>query len=193
MAGETYILRLIKEKMYKGEELTNPEVQYLLYTLDGKVKELEHSKPAPVLYVKKLSETAQLPTQGSTDAAGWDLYADIDDDGSEMVIHPGETVKISTGISIALPTGTFGAIYPRSGLATKQGLAPANKVGVVDSDYRGPVIVALHNHSSEIQTIKAGDRIAQLVVTPYLRITPIEVDELNTTDRGEGGFGSTGR
>ena len=192
MAGETYMLRLIKDKMYRGEELTPPEVQYLLYSLDNKVKELERAKPISVLYVKKLTETAQIPTQGTMDAAGWDLYADLEN-VNEIVIHPGSTEKISTGISIMLPEGTFGAIYPRSGLATKQGLAPANKVGVVDSDYRGPVIVALHNHGSEIQTIKAGDRIAQLVVTPYLRVTPIEVDELNTTERGEGGFGSTGK
>lgn len=128
MAGETYMLRLIKDKMYRGEELTPPEVQYLLYSLDNKVKELERSKPISILYVKKLTETAQIPTQGTMDAAGWDLYADLENaDG--IVIHPGETVKISTGISIMLPEGTFGAIYPRSGLATKQGLAPANKVG----------------------------------------------------------------
>lgn len=192
MRGETYILRMIKEKLYRGEELSPMEVQYILCSLDSGINELIKDKPNTILYVKKLTETSQIPTQGTTDAAGWDLYADLED-ANQIQIAPGETVKISTGISIALPEGTFGAIYPRSGLATKQGLALANKVGVVDSDYRGPVIVALHNHGNQAQIVKTGDRIAQLIVTPYLRVNLIETDELNTTDRGEGGFGSTGK
>ena len=139
------------------------------------------------LYCKKLNENATLPTRGSKEAAGWDLYA-----AEDATINPGETVKISTGIAIALPENTFGAIFARSGLATKQGLAPANKVGVVDSDYRGPVIVALYNHSKEERTVNAGDRIAQLVVLPYVPVDLTEVEELDDTERGDGGFGHTG-
>lgn len=140
----------------------------------------------------KLSPTAQAPTQGSAYAAGYDLHADLE--GKDMVaIHPGEVRKISTGIAIALPIGTFGAIYARSGLATKQGLAPANKVGVIDADYRGPVIVAIKNESDEIQCITDGERIAQLVVQPYVSVKFIETDSIGTTARGGGGFGSTGK
>jgi len=139
------------------------------------------------LYCKKLNENATLPTRGSKEAAGWDLYA-----AEDATINPGETVKISTGIAIALPENTFGAIFARSGLATKQGLAPANKVGVVDSDYRGPVIVALYNHSKEERTVNAGDRIAQLVVLPYVPVDLTEVEKLDDTERGDGGFGHTG-
>ena len=139
------------------------------------------------LYCKKLNENATLPTRGSKEAAGWDLYA-----AEDATINPGETVKISTGIAIALPENTFGAIFSRSGLATKQGLAPANKVGVVDSDYRGAVIVALYNHSKGERTVKAGDRIAQLVVLPYIPVDLTEVEELDDTERGDGGFGHTG-
>lgn len=137
--------------------------------------------------IKLLSKNATLPTRGSKEAAGWDLYA-----AEDATINPGETVKISTGIAIALPENTFGAIFARSGLATKQGLAPANKVGVVDSDYRGPVIVSLHNHSKEERTVNAGDRIAQLVVLPYVPVDLTEVEELDDTERGSAGFGSTG-
>ena len=136
---------------------------------------------------KKLSENAITPTRGSKEAAGWDLYA-----AEDATINPGETIKISTDIAIACPQNTFGAIFARSGLATKQGLAPANKVGVVDSDYRGPVIVALYNHSKEERTVKAGDRIAQLVILPYVPVELTEVEELDDTERGDGGFGHTG-
>jgi dUTP pyrophosphatase len=118
------------------------------------------------------------------------LCADLDQ--SHIAIPVGEVRKISTGIAIALPEGTFGAIYARSGLATKKGLAPANKVGVIDADYRGPVIVAIRNESDEIQYIEHGERIAQLVVQPYIAVDFNEVDNIGTTARGIGGFGSTG-
>lgn len=140
----------------------------------------------------KLSGTAQAPTHGSEWAAGYDLHADLEGIPS-IAIAPGEVRKISTGIAIALPEGTFGAVFARSGLATKQGLAPANKVGVIDSDYRGPVIVALRNESNEAQIINHGERIAQLVVVPYLSVAFNEVKSIGTTARGEGGFGSTGK
>lgn len=140
----------------------------------------------------KLNPNAQAPTRGSEQAAGWDLHADAE--ARDMItLLPGETKKISTGIAIALPQGTFGAVYARSGLATKRGLAPANKVGVIDADYRGPIIVALKNESNEIQYIEHGERIAQLVVQPYIAVDFIEAQEIGTTARGEGGFGSTGR
>lgn len=140
--------------------------------------------------IKKLSDTAIIPTRGSKYAAGYDLYADIKE---AIQINPGDTLKVSSGIAIAIPEGCFGGIYPRSGLATKQGLAPANKVGVIDSDYRGPIIVALYNHSNIPQIIHPGDRIAQLIIQPYWQFDWEEVDELNETERGEGGFGSTGK
>lgn len=139
----------------------------------------------------KLSSTAQAPVRGSEYAAGYDLHADLGD-SSMILIHPGCVKKISTGIAIALPDNTFGAIYARSGLATKKGLAPANKVGVIDSDYRGPVIVALRNESNEPQIIEHGERIAQIVVQPYVPVEYNEVESIGTTARGEGGFGSTG-
>ena len=138
---------------------------------------------------KKLNDLAKTPTKGSEYSAGWDLYAATDYD---IEIHPHQTVKIGTGIAIELPSMTFGAIYPRSGIATKQGLRPANCVGVVDSDYRGEVIVALHNDTNDWQVIPAGSRIAQLIVQNYVPITWNEVDELTDTERGDGGFGSSG-
>lgn len=141
------------------------------------------------LKVKLLNNLAKIPTRGSDEAAGLDLYAATEYD---IWIEPHETVKIDTGIAVALPVGTFGAIFARSGIATKQGLRPANCVGVVDSDYRGPVIVALHNDTSISQMIPAQSRIAQLVVLPYIAPDIICVDELNETKRGEDGFGSTG-
>lgn len=144
-------------------------------------------RPLVVNY-KRLSETAILPTYGSKEAAGMDLYAD----GPGYVIEPGETVKISTGIAISLPQYTFGALFARSGLATKQGLRPANCVGVIDSDYRGEIIVAMHNDSNETRTIGYGDRIAQLAILPYYDVVFYEVPSLDDTDRGDGGFGSTG-
>lgn len=138
---------------------------------------------------KKLDSNAKKPTQGSPYAAGYDLYATTD---KAIGIRPHTTVKIGTGIAIELPENTFGAIFARSGLATKQGLRPANCVGVVDSDYRGEVIVALHNDTDNIQVISSGDRIAQLVVMPYIPVRFIETEELTDTVRGDGGFGSTG-
>ena len=147
--------------------------------------------------IKRLTETAKIPTKGSEYAAGFDLYADnFGNFKSEkewsLIILPGETVKIKTGVAVALPENTWGGIYARSGLATKQGLAPANKVGVIDSDYRGEIIVALHNHSGYQQMLHQGDRIAQLVIHEFKPYDFEEVDELDDTDRGEGGFGSTG-
>lgn len=142
--------------------------------------------PVPV---KKLDPRAKLPAYGSADAAGADLYALTD---SPVTIAPGETVLIHTGLAFAIPQGYVGLVYARSGLATKQGLAPANKVGVIDADYRGELMVSLHNHSAEIRTVNDGDRLAQLVVTPYLTAQFILTDELNDTQRGNGGFGSTG-
>ena len=140
--------------------------------------------------VKKLREGAILPTFGSAQAAGADLYACLERD---VTIAPGETAFIPTGLAMELPRGYAGLIYARSGLACKRGLAPANKVGVVDSDYRGEFIVALHNHGTQPQTISTGERIAQLVVTPVLIPEYIEVETLSETDRGAGGFGSTGK
>ena len=138
----------------------------------------------------RLNPNAQTPTCGSLEAAGYDLSAAID---SNITIAPHQTVKIPTGLAIELPEGTFGGIYARSGIANREGLAPANKVGIVDSDYRGEVIVALHNHSDEYRIVEPGQRIAQLIVQPYIKVEFNEVDSLNTTARGTGGFGSTGK
>ena len=138
---------------------------------------------------KVLNELAKEPTRGSEYAAGYDLYAATD---REISLFPHTTQLIGTGLAFELPNGYFGAVYARSGLASKKGLRPANCVGVVDSDYRGEVMVALHNDSDHIMTIDAGERIAQLVLMPYVNMTFEQVEELNTTNRGEGGFGSTG-
>ncbi len=140
--------------------------------------------------VKKLCPDAQLPTRGSAQAAGYDLYACLPE--GVVTIAPHTTARIGTGLAIAVPEGYFGAIFARSGLAAKQGLRPANCVGVADSDYRGEYIVALHNDTDEARTIAHGERIAQLVVMPYLGVTFDEVEQLDATERGEGGFGSTG-
>ena len=139
--------------------------------------------------IKKLNENAKIPTYGSEYAAGADLYACTDGD---TVILPGETKLIGTGLAIEVPLGYGAFIYARSGLATKRGLAPANKVGVVDADYRGEIMVALHNHSSEAQTVLCGERIAQMVIAPFLTAEFCEVESLSDTQRGSGGFGSTG-
>ena len=141
------------------------------------------------MLIKKINEEAVTPTRGSKYAAGYDLYACINE---KVEILPGETKLIGTGIAIQLPECTFGAIFARSGLATKQGLRPANCVGVVDSDYRGEIIVAIHNDSDEIRYIENGDRIAQLIIIPYLSVELEKVKELTETERGDGGFGSTG-
>lgn len=140
--------------------------------------------------IKKLRENAIIPTYGSEFAAGADLYACLDE---SVTIDVGETKLIPMGIALSIPVGFAGLIYARSGLASKRGLAPANKVGVVDSDYRGEVMVALHNHGKEAQIIEAGERIAQMVIAPYIAANFILSDELDETVRGEGGFGSTGR
>ena len=143
----------------------------------------------PKIAVKKLDERAVLPTYGSDYAAGADLYAVTD---GEVVFAPNETKLIKTGLAMEIPEGYAGLIYARSGLASKRGLAPANKVGVVDADYRGEVMVALHNHSGVEQKISAGERIAQLVVAPFLKAEFCQAEELSDTVRGAGGFGSTG-
>ena len=142
------------------------------------------------IQIKKLNANAIIPTRGSDRAAGYDLYACLEQD---VIIGAGETVKIGTGLSIAVPDGYFGAIFARSGLAAKEGLRPANCVGVADSDYRGEYIVALHNDSAVSRTVTPGERIAQLVVMPYLSVEFDEVDALDETERGAGGFGSTGK
>lgn len=138
---------------------------------------------------KKLNEMAITPTRGSKSAAGWDLYAAIP---AAILIKPHTTEKIGTGIALELPDETFGAIFARSGLATKQGLRPSNCVGVIDSDYRGECIVALHNDTDEDQLVEPGERIAQLVVLPYMSIELAE-GNLSDTERGIGGFGSSGK
>ena len=140
--------------------------------------------------VKILREGAHLPTYGSLEAAGADLYACLEE---PVVIAPGKTAFIPTGISLEVPKGCAGLIYARSGLACKRGLAPANKVGVVDSDYRGEILVALYNHSETEQMVGCGERIAQFVITPVLTPAYEAVSELDITDRGAGGFGSTGK
>ena len=140
--------------------------------------------------IKKLDDRALIPSYGSDFSAGCDLYAVTDQD---IDIKPSETIMIHTYLSMEIPIGFAGLIYARSGLASKKGLAPANKVGVVDADYRGEIMVALHNHSNETQTISNGERIAQLVITPFLKASFIETDELSDTVRGAGGFGSTGQ
>ena len=143
----------------------------------------------PVVRVKKLDARAELPVFGSEFAAGADLRACLDGD---LTIAPGQTALIHTGLALEIPAGYAGLVYARSGLATKRGLAPANKVGVIDADYRGEIMVALHNHGAEAQTVGHGERIAQLVVTPFLAVDYEEADELTDTARGAGGFGSTG-
>ena len=142
------------------------------------------------IHVKLLREGARLPAYGSAEAAGADLYACLPE---AVTISPGETVFIPTGIALEVPVGCAGLIYARSGLACKRGLAPANKVGVVDSDYRGEIIVALHNHGNLPQTVDHGERVAQFVITPVLTPDYTAVEELSDTQRNQGGFGSTGK
>lgn len=140
--------------------------------------------------VKKLKEIAIMPTYGSEEAAGADLYACLTE---PVTIYPGESVFVPTGLAMELPQGFAGLIYARSGLACKRGLAPANKVGVVDSDYRGEFMIVLHNHGTEPQTIAHGERIAQLVITPVFTPGFVEMADLSDTKRSGGGFGSTGK
>ena len=143
---------------------------------------------APVS-VQLLDPRAKLPAYGSADAAGADLYVLTN---GPVTIAPGETVLLHTGLAVAIPQGYVGLVYARSGLATKRGLAPANKVGVIDADYRGEVRVALHNHGSVPQVVEDGDRVAQLVIVPYLTAGGAPAEERDDTGRGAGGFGSTG-
>lgn len=140
--------------------------------------------------VKKLNKNAHLPTYGTEFSAGADLYALVDE---KLEIRPNETKKVSTGIALEMPEGLVALVYARSSLGCKRGLAPANKVGVIDSDYRGEIMVFLHNHSNEVQTIENGERVAQIVFAPYVRGCFEEVEELENTERGTGGFGSTGK
>ena len=139
--------------------------------------------------VKKLRSGAKLPTYGSEFAAGADLYACLEE---PVTIRPHETFLVPTGLSLEIPVGWAGMIHARSGMATKRDLAPANKVGVIDSDYRGEIMVSLHNHGEKEQTVEPGERIAQLVIMPYLTAQFFEAETLSDTVRGEGGFGSTG-
>ena len=140
--------------------------------------------------VKKLNPNAMLPTYGSAEAAGADLYACLD---QSVTIAPGETAWIPTGLSLEVPKGCAGLIYARSSMGVKRGLAPANKVGVIDSDYRGEIRVVLLNHGKTTQTVENGERIAQFLITPVLTPAYMEVDELSNTGRGTGGFCSTGK
>ena len=140
--------------------------------------------------IKLLREGAKLPARGSAFAAGYDLYACLE---NSVVIEPHTTVKIGTGLALAVPEGYFGAVFARSGMAAKQGLRPANCVGVCDSDYRGEYIVALHNDTDTRRTVENGDRIAQLVILPFMAADFVQTDELDDTSRGSGGFGSTGK
>lgn len=140
--------------------------------------------------VKKLSPNATLPTYGSAEAAGADLYACLE---QSVTIMPGETAWIGTGIALEVPKGCAGLVYARSSMGVKRGLAPANKVGVIDSDYRGEIRVVLLNHGKEAQTVEHGERVAQFLITPVLTPVYEEAEELTDTSRGTGGFGSTGK
>lgn len=142
------------------------------------------------IQLKKLSESALLPVRGSEYAAGYDLFSDID---SDVSIAPHETKLIGTGISVAIPDGYFGGIYARSGLSSKEGLRPANCTGVIDSDYRGEIKVPVHNDSNEIRIISPNQKIAQMIIQPFLSVEFEEVDSLDDTARGNKGFGSTGK
>ena len=140
--------------------------------------------------VKRLTKTAALPTFGSQDAAGMDLYADID---RNICIMPGKTEKFGMGVAFEIPKGYVGLVFPRSGLASKYGITLSNCVGVIDSDYRGEIGCYLHNHSEEPYVLKPQERVAQMIIIPYPRVALVESEELSETERGEGGFGSTGR
>lgn len=140
--------------------------------------------------IKKLNTQAVVPSYGTAFAAGADLYACLE---TPVTIEPGDTFLVHTGISMEVPEGFAGLIYARSGLATKKGLAPANKVGVIDADYRGEIMVPLHNHSNRAAVIENGERIAQMVITPFLTADFVETESLDETERGTGGFGSTGK
>ena len=143
-----------------------------------------------IVKIKKLNEKAIIPTYGTEYSAGADLYALLD---SSVEIAPHETTFIHTGLSVEIPEGYCGLIFARSSMGAKRGLAPANKVGVIDADYRGEIMVALHNHSENTATVDPGERIAQLAIVPFLKAEFEESDELSDTTRGAGGFGSTGK
>lgn len=149
-----------------------------------------NEKMKEIIRVRKLRENAILPAYGSEEAAGADLYACLEE---SITLAPGETVFIPTGLAMEIPKGYAGLVYARSSMGAKRGLAPANKVGVIDSDYRGEIMVALHNHGSAVQSVSGGERIAQLLVTPVLQPIFQETEELSDTLRGRGGFGSTGK
>ncbi|MBS1421268.1 MAG: dUTP diphosphatase [Lachnospira sp.] len=142
-----------------------------------------------IVKLKKLTPNAIIPTYGTAQSAGADLYSGME---QPVTIEPGKTEFIHTGIAIAIPEGLVGLVYARSGMACKKGIAPANKVGVIDADYRGEIMVALYNHGNEAVTVEPGDRIAQLVLTPFITAAFDQTDSLDETDRGNGGFGSTG-
>lgn len=144
----------------------------------------------PIVNIKKLDPRAIMPKYGTEYSAGADLCALLSE---PLTIKPHETVMVHTGLSIEVPEGYAGLVYARSGIASKRGLAPANKVGVIDADYRGEIMVAIHNHSENDAVIECSERIAQLVIAPFLKAEFNEVDELSDTERGKGGFGSTGK
>lgn len=146
-----------------------------------------------IINIKKTDENAKIPTYGSVYAAGADLYAVIHNEENKVEILPGETAFIDTGIVMEIPNGYVGLVYARSGLSCKQGLAPANKVGVIDSDYRGNIMVALYNQSNEVRTVSEGDRIAQIIIQPVEQFGFKVTKSLSNTVRGNGGFGSSGR
>jgi len=160
----------------------------LIYTLFTNKKGGHCPKLLMELKIKKLNKNATIPSYASLSAAGADLYSCEE----EISFAPGETRLVHTGIAMQIPNGYVGLIYARSGIATKRGLAPANKVGVIDSDYRGEIMVALHNHSDKVASIQAGERIAQIVIAPYITADFVESQTLDETERGDGGFGSTG-
>lgn len=182
------------EHIIKTSDITNIDnLNEIKVYLDEKTVVDHLATKAPILQntinFKRLNDRAHIPTRGSEEAAGYDLYSA---EGEAIYIQPHETVKVGTGLSFELPKNTFGAIFPRSGLASKESLRPANCVGVCDSDYRGEYIVALHNDSNHPRIVMPGERIAQLVLLPYIPMIFNEVNELSDTKRGEGGFGSTG-
>lgn len=146
-----------------------------------------------IINIKKTDENAKIPTYGSEFAAGADLYAVIHNEENKVEILPGETAFIDTGIVMEIPNGYVGLVYARSGLSCKQGLAPANKVGVIDSDYRGNIMVALYNQSNEVRTVSEGDRIAQIIIQPVEQFGFKVTENLSNTVRGNGGFGSSGK
>ena len=143
--------------------------------------------------IKKLCPEAVIPTRGSSSAAGYDLYALGPEVAKSFFIPAHQTIMVKTGLAVEIPEGYCGLVFARSGMASKRGLAPANKVGVIDSDYRGEIMVALHNHYNKDLWVSDHERIAQLVIVPYLNVDFVESEELDETERGAGGFGSTGK